>query len=213
MRESGAETLEARKENCDAHRSYIEVRFGGDEMDFAFEWVLGAISCKGCELGEALCAASRIGGGHPVSRQNAWEEAGRRAEARADACLEGVHAVNAPGAYLRASNYCRSALVSNRPGSPHFHEMAEKTRSCLKKAGHRPRTWSPGRRFALPLAAQEELPGCGLRAASRIAGRSLLLRRERVPEADPAITQSPRSPSSPQSPLSPPRLESGWAFL
>ncbi|MFP4497115.1 MAG: alpha/beta hydrolase, partial [Vulcanimicrobiota bacterium] len=126
---------EEQKETFDAHRSYIKIHFDDQEMDFAFQWILGSISGKGCELGEALYVASRIEDGNPASWQKQWEKMGKRVETRAEQSLKNGHKVSARNSYQRASNYYRTALVSMLPDNPRFNSLAQKTRECLKKAG------------------------------------------------------------------------------
>jgi hypothetical protein len=125
----------AQKETYDAHRSYTRYHFEYDEMDFAFQWVLGSIPNGGAEVGEAFYVAGNIEDGNPESWQNEWEKMAIRKETRAKAALEKGHKITARENYLKASNYYRTALVSMLPDNPKFNGIAEKIRTCMKKAG------------------------------------------------------------------------------
>lgn len=126
--------VEEQKETYDAHRSYVKLHFDDEEMDFAFQWVLGSISNGGCELGEAFYTASCIKDGDPKSWQEEWEKMAQRVEARAKTSLAAGHKVSARQSFQRASNYYRTAMVSMLPDNPKFKGLAKKTRSCLKEA-------------------------------------------------------------------------------
>lgn len=125
----------AQIETYDAHRSYTRYHFEDDEMDFAFQWVLGSISNGGCEVGEAFYVAGNIEDGSPKSWQNEWEKMAKRKEARAKAALEEGHKITARETYMKAANYYRTALVSMLPDNPKFNILGRKTRQCMKEAG------------------------------------------------------------------------------
>ncbi|BAF71843.1 alpha/beta hydrolase family protein [Sulfurovum sp. NBC37-1] len=135
MRNKDASAISAQKENYDAHRSYVSYHFEDEEMDFAFQWLLGSLSNGGAELGEAFYAAGNITDGDPKSWQNEWEKMAQRKESRAKAALEKGHKATAREAYLKASNYYRTALVSILPDNPKFNTLGKKTRFCMKEAG------------------------------------------------------------------------------
>ena len=144
------------KETYDAHRSYTRYHFEDDEMDFAFQWVLGSIPNGGCEVGEAFYVAGNIEDGNPDSWQNEWEKMARRKEARAKTALEKGHKITARESYLKASNYYRTALVSMLPDNPKFNGIAEKTRTCMKEAG---RLFDPPMRYFEVPFEKTVLPG------------------------------------------------------
>jgi len=125
----------AQKETYDAHRSYTRYHFEHDEMDFAFQWVLGSIPNGGAEVGEAFYVAGNIEDGNPESWQNEWEKMAIRKETRANAALEKNQKITARENYRKASNYYRTALVSMLPDNPKFDGIAEKIRTCMKKSG------------------------------------------------------------------------------
>lgn len=119
----------------DAHRQFVRLHFDDDEMDFAFQWVLGSISMGGCELGEAFTAAGKITSGDAESWQREWAAMGTLVEARGRASLEAGHEVSAREQLMRASNYYRASLISMDPDSPSFEANALKARELLEQAG------------------------------------------------------------------------------
>ena len=132
---AGEETIEKQKKEYDAHRQYVKIHFNDDEMDFALQWILGSVSNGGCEIGEAFYTVGNIKDGSPESWQEQWEIMAGRIEARAEQSLMGGHKVSAREAFLRASNYYRTAVVSMLPDNPKFIPLSHKSRSCLKRAG------------------------------------------------------------------------------
>jgi len=125
----------AQKETYDAHRSYTRYHFEDDEMDFAFQWLLGSIPNGGAEIGEAFYVAGNIEDGNPESWQKEWEKMAIRKETRAKTALEKGNKTTARECYLKASNYYRTALVSMLPDNPKFEGIAKKIRVCMKEAG------------------------------------------------------------------------------
>ena len=126
--------VEEQKETYDAHRSYVKLHFDDQEMDFAFQWLLGAISNGGGEIGEAFYTAGSIKDGDPASWQQEWDKMAQKVEARAITSLKAGHKVSARESYLRASNYYRTALVSMLADNPRFHGLGKKMRECIKEA-------------------------------------------------------------------------------
>ena len=127
--------VQAQKETYDAHRSYTQYHFKDEEMDFAFQWLLGSVSNGGAEIGEAFYVAGSIKDGDPESWQKEWEKMAIRKEARAKDALEKGHKITARENYLKASNYYRTALVSMLPDNVKFTPLSIKLRVCMKKAG------------------------------------------------------------------------------
>ncbi len=124
----------AQKETYDAHRAYTEYHFKNEEMDFAFQWLLGSIPNGGAEVGEAFYVAGSIEDGNPESWQKEWEEMAIRKETRAKEALEKGHKITARENYLKTSNYYRTALVSMLPDNPKFNGVMENIRINMKKA-------------------------------------------------------------------------------
>lgn len=132
---AATDQLEDQKTIYDAHRSYVKLHFDDQEMEFAFQWILGSTANGGCEIGEAFYVAGNIKDGNPKSWQEEWEKMAQKVEARAEKSLAAGHRVSAREAFLKASNYYRAALISMLPDNPKFKGIAEKLRSCFKKAG------------------------------------------------------------------------------
>ena len=125
----------AQKETYDAHRAYTRYHFEDEEMDFAFQWLLGSISTGGAEIGEAFYVAGNIEDGSPVSWQTEWEKMAIRKEIRAKEALKNGNNITARESYLKASNYYRTALVSMMPDNPKFNGIGKKIRTCMVEAG------------------------------------------------------------------------------
>lgn len=132
---STAEQMAAQENEFDAHRQYVQIHFNDDEMDFALQWILGSTSLGGCEIGEAFYAVGQIDDGSPESWQKGWREMAERTEERAEKSLAAGHRVSARDAFMRASNYYRTAVVSMMPDNPDFKTLGDKSRECLKNAG------------------------------------------------------------------------------
>ena len=125
----------AQKETYDAHRAYTRYHFEDEEMDFAFQWLLGSIPNGGAEIGEAFYVAGNIEDGNPASWQAEWEKMAERKEARAKEAIKNGHKITASECYVKAANYYRTALVSMLPDNPKFNEIAKRIRPCMVEAG------------------------------------------------------------------------------
>ncbi|CAG37018.1 alpha/beta hydrolase family protein [Desulfotalea psychrophila] len=124
----------AQKEVYDAHRSYTRFHFTDNEMDFAFQWLLGSIVNGGAEIGEAFYVAAHIEDGNPKSWQDEWERMALRKELRARRALDAGHLITARQCLLKASNYYRTALVSRSVSDGKFNTISKKVRSCMQAA-------------------------------------------------------------------------------
>ncbi|MCK5851961.1 alpha/beta hydrolase [bacterium] len=132
---NAVDSKSAQKETYDAHRAYTRYHFEDEEMDFAFQWLLGSIPNGGAEIGEAFYVAGNIEDGNPASWQAEWEKMAERKEARAKEALEKGHKITAGECYVKAANYYRTALVSMLPDNPKFNDIAKKIRPCMVEAG------------------------------------------------------------------------------
>ncbi len=132
--QNNQEKIDEQKETYDAHRSYTQLHFEDDEMDFAFQWILGSIANGGCEIGEAFYVAGNIEDGSPESWQIEWEKMAILKEQRAESALSSGHQITARECYLKASNYYRTAIVSMLPDHPKFESLNHKVRFCMKEA-------------------------------------------------------------------------------
>lgn len=133
---TATDQLADQKTIYDAHRSYVKLHFEDREMEFAFQWILGSTANGGCEIGEAFSVAGNIKDGNPHSWQEEWAKMAHKLAARAEKSLAAGHRVSAREAFLKAANYYRAALISMLPDNPKFKEIAEKSRTCFKKAGN-----------------------------------------------------------------------------
>lgn len=84
--------------------------FDTDES-FSFETLraLGYAPYGGTDIGEVITTAERITPGDTESWYREWRALADRIAATADACAAGGHTASASSAYLRASNYYRTA--------------------------------------------------------------------------------------------------------
>ena len=98
-----------------AERTTVTFRFGQDDFEFFFQWLTGAQTHGGSEVGEAFYAASRITDGDPESWAQEWSALADRVEARARASLAAGHRVSAHDAFLRAYLYRRAPLAFMHP--------------------------------------------------------------------------------------------------
>jgi alpha-beta hydrolase superfamily lysophospholipase len=83
---------------------------------YSFETLRAAGSAPygGADLGEIIATARAIGKGDDDSWLREWRATAQRVHSLADACLAGGHRVSAREAYLRASNYYRTAEFFKR---------------------------------------------------------------------------------------------------
>jgi hypothetical protein len=108
------------------------------DPSFSYELVraIGYAVSGGADIGECLSTASRIQEGDCESWYQEWCRTAQRVQALADAALETGSRVSAREAYLRASNYYRSAefYLHTTPDDPRSLPTWEKSRSCFRQA-------------------------------------------------------------------------------
>ncbi len=85
----------------------------------------------GSEIGEVLATANRISEGNFESWYVAWQETAARVEALGTQALDKGHQVSAGQAFLRASNYYRSAEFFLDPDDPRRLPVFEKSRTTF----------------------------------------------------------------------------------
>lgn len=109
----------------------MKIVFKDDSFSFEF---LRAIT--GTDIGEGIMTARRIKDGDFESWYSEWYATASRVQAIADDVLSKGHDVSAREAYLRASNYYRSAefYLHGNPSDPRIRETANKSRYCFRKA-------------------------------------------------------------------------------
>lgn len=85
----------------------------------------------GSEIGEVLATADKIREGDFESWYIEWSRVAERIETIAGSALQEGHRVSAKQAFLRASNYCRTAEFFLPPDDPRRSETYEKSRSTF----------------------------------------------------------------------------------
>jgi len=108
--------------------------FKDAETDWAFNRTLAFMSEKAAEIGECLYTARLIDERDGDSWIDEWANLGQRVEALGDESLRNGHTVSAREAYLRASNYWRTAEYACTPGHARFQETWQRSVSAFRKA-------------------------------------------------------------------------------
>ncbi len=108
--------------------------FKDHEMDWLFKRTLQYANSDGADIGDCLSAATKIDERNVETWIDAWETLGARLEADAEQSLKEGREISARDAYLRASNYYRTAEYGALPTHPKFHALWEKSRDCFHKA-------------------------------------------------------------------------------
>ncbi|HEY8392345.1 MAG TPA: alpha/beta hydrolase [Capillibacterium sp.] len=129
------ELLRETEQVVDPHRQFYKIRFEDNSMDFAFQWMLGAVRNGGGEIGELFYTAAQIEDYNPDSWAAEWPKMAERVEKRGEIAEAGKHFVSAREFYLRAAGYYRAALTALLPEKPAFKELYAKAMRCFSKAG------------------------------------------------------------------------------
>jgi hypothetical protein len=116
-----------------AHRQFHRMYFKSNDMDFAFQWLMGSAVHGGAGIGESFFAASRIKDGNPTSWEHEFADLGNRVRARGDAALAAGHVVSGRKELLRAAVYYRAVLASMLPNNPRFKPIITQMRECFRK--------------------------------------------------------------------------------
>jgi len=108
------------------------------DESYAFEWIrtLGSAYFGGADLIECLETAGRIAEGDGESWYREWLETAERVRGLAEGSLASGHAVSAREAYLRASNYYRTAefYIHADPKDERHLDAARRSRDCFVEA-------------------------------------------------------------------------------
>lgn len=114
----------------------MKIMFQDPTFAFEFLRVLGTATSGGADVNECLLTGSRIVEGDLESWYQEWNLTAQRIHAIADACLARGHRASARDAYLRASNYYRSAEFFLHIGGhdPRAAETYANSRSCFQQA-------------------------------------------------------------------------------
>ena len=90
---------------------------------------------KGADIGECLSTAYRIKEGDFESWYEEWLKTAKRIHAYADECVSKGHTISAREAYLRASNYYRTAeFLLVEPEDPRIQTTIDLSKDCFSKA-------------------------------------------------------------------------------
>ena len=162
----------ASEEAFDAHQQFVRLHFAENEMDFAFQWILGSTSMGGCEIGEAFTTAGNITSGDAESWQTEWAATGARVEARGRASLAAGHEVSAREQLQRAANYYRASLISMADDNPNFEVNARKARDLLTEAGG---LWEPSLDYLEIEFEDTVLPGYFRSAGDATPSKTLIM--------------------------------------
>jgi len=119
-----------------------ELIFKDESLIFELFRVMSKATEHGSDIGESLAAACLIKQreGDRQALLNAWYEEwrklGERIEKKADDCLANGHKVSARDAYLRASEYYRSAdfYLHDNPSNPVILELWDRMFTCFENA-------------------------------------------------------------------------------
>ena len=111
----------------------MRFRFGQDDFEFFFQWLTGAQTHGGSEVGEAFHAASQIADGDPESWVREWSALAHRVEARARSSLAGGHRVSARESFLRAYLYRRAPLAFMHPTDSRYRPMYQAAQELFRQ--------------------------------------------------------------------------------
>jgi pimeloyl-ACP methyl ester carboxylesterase len=146
------------------------------DQAFSFELLraIGYTVYDGADIGECLATAARIKEGDFESWYTEWTRTAQRVQKIAEDCLAREHTLSARKAYLRASNYYRTAefFLHTNPGDPRILTTWQASRDCFAQAAIR---------FAFPCEAVEipyegsTLPGYFYRVDHSDAPRPTLI--------------------------------------
>jgi pimeloyl-ACP methyl ester carboxylesterase len=105
-----------------------------DDESFSFETLraVGYAPYGGADIGEVITTAERITPGDVESWYREWRALADRIASIADECAAGGHPVSANGAYLRASNYYRTAEFYLRDDPRHDPRVADTSARAIE---------------------------------------------------------------------------------
>ena len=120
----------------------MKIVFQDPQFSFQLLRAIGDAIYGGADIGECLSTAYRIKEGDFESWHEEWLKTAERVHRVADQCLAEGHRVSAREAYLRASNYYRSAefFLHGNLSDPRILETWVRSRECFSKAA---RLFSP----------------------------------------------------------------------
>jgi pimeloyl-ACP methyl ester carboxylesterase len=115
------------------------MKFLFDDESFSFEALRAACFANygGADLGEVLVTARAIPEGDEVAWHREWKATAQRVASLAQQSLDGDHRVSAREAFLRASNYYRTAEFYRRDdpfNDPEVKELSQRSRDTFVQA-------------------------------------------------------------------------------
>ena len=115
----------------------MECVFKDPQYSFQCLRTMGYSVTDGADIGECLSTAYRIKEKDNESWYRQWDATAKRLEKQGDQFLSGGHKKSAREAYLRASNYYRTAefFLHTNPKDPRILKTWGKSRECFQKAG------------------------------------------------------------------------------
>jgi pimeloyl-ACP methyl ester carboxylesterase len=130
--------LETDSDNATVEKTpWMKIVFQDPAFSFQLHRTLGYTYYGGADVEECLSTACSIKDGDFESWYAEWIETADRISGIADTCLANGDNVSAREAYLRASNYYRTAefFLHGDPADPRILETGGKSRECFIKAG------------------------------------------------------------------------------
>jgi dipeptidyl aminopeptidase/acylaminoacyl peptidase len=114
----------------------IELVFKTQQYSFQLLRTIGYSSTGGADIAECISTAYRIKEGDNESWYKEWSDTAKRLEKTADQFLKKRHNKSAREAYLRASNYYRTAefFLHTDPADPRIIKTWKKSRESFQKA-------------------------------------------------------------------------------
>ena len=109
--------------------------FKDDQFDFQVLRLLGETAYEAADIGEVVSTAERIKEGDYESWCTEWAKTAERLNEVADRALAGGHFIGARKAYLRASNYYRTAefFLHEKPDDQKINDLYDASTACFSK--------------------------------------------------------------------------------
>jgi pimeloyl-ACP methyl ester carboxylesterase len=106
-----------------------------DQFDFQVLRLLGETAYEAADIGEVVSTAERIKEGDYESWCTEWAKTAERLNEVADRALAGGHSIGARKAYLRASNYYRTAefFLHEKPDDQKINDLYDASTACFSK--------------------------------------------------------------------------------
>jgi alpha-beta hydrolase superfamily lysophospholipase len=116
-----------------AERTTVKLRFRQEDFEFFFQWLTGAQTHGGSEVGESFYAASKITDGDTESWVREWSSLADRVEARARSSATRGHRVSAREAFLRAYFYRRVPLAFMHPTDARYRPTYQAAQDLFRE--------------------------------------------------------------------------------